>query len=498
MMTLRELLAGVAVREAEADLDLEISGVSYDSRKTRPGDLFVAMTGYATDGHKFIPMAREKGAACVLCQEKPEGEGPWVLVEDSRAALAQVGRNWYGDPAASMTMVGVTGTNGKTTTTYLLKDILEQAAGAKVGLIGTNQNMIGGEILPTERTTPESFELQGLLRRMADEGCTHVVMEVSSHALHLKRVAGIRFAVGIFTNLTQDHLDFHGTMEDYCDAKALLFRVCDVGVCNGDDPWAGRLMAGATCRQVFFGQGADRPLDLRAENVRLDEAGVSFDAVAAGEAVPVRVEIPGGFMVYNTLGVLAAARELGVPLADSARVLSHSAHVKGRVEPVPVPGDYTVLIDYAHTPNALENILLTAREFTAGRLICLFGCGGDRDRTKRPLMGAAVEELADLAVVTSDNPRTEAPMAIIRDILAGMTGGGAEVRVEPDRRAAIAWALDQGRPGDVIVLAGKGHETYQEINGVQVPLDEREVVAEFFRAAALRQKGTGKVPADVV
>ena len=350
MMTLRELLAGVAVREAEADLDLEISGVSYDSRKTRPGDLFVAMTGYATDGHKFIPMAREKGAACVLCQEKPEGEGPWVLVEDSRAALAQVGRNWYGDPAASMTMVGVTGTNGKTTTTYLLKDILEQAAGAKVGLIGTNQNMIGGEILPTERTTPESFELQGLLRRMADEGCTHVVMEVSSHALYLKRVAGILFAVGIFTNLTQDHLDFHGTMENYCDAKALLFRVCDVGVCNGDDPWAGRLMASATCRQVFFGQGADRSLDLRAENVRLDEAGVSFDAVAAGEAVPVRVEIPGGFMVYNTLGVLAAARELGVPLADSARVLSHSAHVKGRVEPVPVPGDYTVLIDYAHTP----------------------------------------------------------------------------------------------------------------------------------------------------
>ena len=297
MMTLRELLAGVAVREAEADLDLEISGVSYDSRRTRPGDLFVAMAGYATDGHKFIPMAREKGAACVLCQEKPEGEGPWVLVEDSRAALAQVGRNWYGDPAASMTMVGVTGTNGKTTTTYLLKDILEQAAGAKVGLIGTNQNMIGGEILPTERTTPESFELQGLLRRMADEGCTHVVMEVSSHALYLKRVAGIRFAVGIFTNLTQDHLDFHGTMENYCDAKALLFRVCGVGVCNGDDPWAGRLMASATCRQVFFGQGADRSLDLRAENVRLDEAGVSFSAVAAGVAGPARVVFPGGFLV---------------------------------------------------------------------------------------------------------------------------------------------------------------------------------------------------------
>ena len=466
MMTLRELLAGVAVREAEANLDLEISGVSYDSRKTRPGDLFVAMTGYATDGHKFIPMAREKGAACVLCQEKPEGEGPWVLVEDSRAALAQVGRNWYGDPAASMTMVGVTGTNGKTTTTYLLKDILEQAAGAKVGLIGTNQNMIGGEILPTERTTPESFELQGLLRRMADEGCTHVVMEVSSHALYLKRVAGIRFAVGIFTNLTQDHLDFHGTMEDYCDAKALLFRVCDVGVCNGDDPWAGRLMAGATCRQVFFGQGADRPLDLRAENVRL--------------------EIPGGFMVYNTLGVLAAARELGVPLADSARVLSHSAHVKGRVEPVPVPGDYTVLIDYAHTPDALENVLTAVRGFARGRVVALFGCGGDRDKTKRPKMGAIAARLADFVVVTSDNPRTEVPGDIIRDILAGMEDTETPYMVVEDRAEAIRWAMDHAQPGDVIVLAGKGHETYQEVNHQKHHMDEREIVAEHI--AACQQK----------
>ena len=486
MMTLRELLAGVAVREAEADLDLEISGVSYDSRRTQPGDLFVAMTGYATDGHKFIPMAREKGAACVLCQEKPEGEGPWVLVEDSRAALAQVGRNWYGDPAASMTMVGVTGTNGKTTTTYLLKDILEQAAGAKVGLIGTNQNMIGGEILPTERTTPESFELQGLLRRMADEGCTHVVMEVSSHALYLKRVAGIRFAVGIFTNLTQDHLDFHGTMENYCDAKALLFRVCDVGVCNGDDPWAGRLMASATCRQVFFGQGADRPLDLRAENVRLDEAGVSFDAVAAGEAVPVRVEIPGGFMVYNTLGVLAAARELGVPLADSARVLSHSAHVKGRVEPVPVPGDYTVLIDYAHTPDALENVLTAVRGFARGRVVALFGCGGDRDKTKRPKMGAIAARLADFVVVTSDNPRTEVPGDIIRDILAGMEDTETPYMVVEDRAEAIRWAMDHAQPGDVIVLAGKGHETYQEVNHQKRHMDEREIVAEHI--AACQQK----------
>ena len=276
-MKLSQLLRGVSVRECHADMEMEISGVSYDSRKTAAGDLFVAMTGYETDGHKFIPMARDKGAACVLCQERPQGEGPYVLVEDSRLALAQVGRAWYGDPAASMKMVGVTGTNGKTTTTYLLKDILEQAAGAKVGLIGTNQNMIGSEVIPTERTTPESFELQGLLRRMADAGCTHVVMEVSSHALYLKRVEGIRFAVGIFTNLTQDHLDFHKTMENYCDAKALLFTRCDVGVYNADDPWAPRLMEEATCRKVSVGEHGDVPVDLAARNIVL--AWYNFNAL---------------------------------------------------------------------------------------------------------------------------------------------------------------------------------------------------------------------------
>ena len=247
MMKLHEVLKGISVIKTNADMDMEISGVSYDSRNTQTGDLFVAMVGYETDGHKYISVARRAGACCVLCQAEPEGEEPYVLVEDSRLALAQVGRNWYGDPAASMTMVGVTGTNGKTTTTYLLKDILEKTRGAKVGLIGTNQNLVGDKVIPTERTTPESFELQKLFRRMADAGCTHVVMEVSSHALYLKRVAGVQFAVGIFTNLTQDHLDFHGTMENYCDAKAMLFSMCDTGVYNGDDPWVARLLSKATC-----------------------------------------------------------------------------------------------------------------------------------------------------------------------------------------------------------------------------------------------------------
>ena len=485
-MKLSQLLRGVSVRECHADMEMEISGVSYDSRKTAAGDLFVAMTGYETDGHKFIPMARDKGAACVLCQERPQGEGPYVLVEDSRLALAQVGRAWYGDPAASMKMVGVTGTNGKTTTTYLLKDILEQAAGAKVGLIGTNQNMIGSEVIPTERTTPESFELQGLLRRMADAGCTHVVMEVSSHALYLKRVEGIRFAVGIFTNLTQDHLDFHKTMENYCDAKALLFTRCDVGVYNADDPWAPRLMEEATCRKVSVGEHGDVPVDLAARNIVLTAEGVSFDAVTAEESVPVHVGIPGGFMVYNTLGVLAAARALGVSLEDSAGVLRHSAHVKGRVEVVPTPGDYTMLIDYAHTPDALENVLSAARGFAKGRVVALFGCGGDRDRTKRPKMGRIAADMADFVIVTSDNPRTEEPEAIIREILAGMEGTATPYAVVPNRIEAIRYAMDHAQPGDVIILAGKGHETYQIIGHEKRHLDEREVVADYVRA--LQQK----------
>ena len=485
-MKLSQLLRGVPVRECHADMEMEISGVSYDSRKTAAGDLFVAMTGYETDGHKFIPMAREKGAACVLCQERPQGEGPYVLVEDSRLALAQMGRAWYGDPAASMKMVGVTGTNGKTTTTYLLKDILEQAAGAKVGLIGTNQNMIGSEVIPTERTTPESFELQGLLRRMADAGCTHVVMEVSSHALYLKRVEGIRFAVGIFTNLTQDHLDFHKTMENYCDAKALLFTRCDVGVYNADDPWAPRLMAEATCRKVSVGEHGDVPVDLAARNIVLTAEGVSFDAVMAEESVPVHVGIPGGFMVYNTLGVLAAARALGVSLEDSAGVLRHSAHVKGRVEVVPTPGDYTMLIDYAHTPDALENVLSAARGFAKGRVVALFGCGGDRDRTKRPKMGRIAADMADFVIVTSDNPRTEEPEAIIREILAGMEGTATPYAVVPNRIEAIRYAMDHAQPGDVIILAGKGHETYQIIGHEKRHLDEREVVADYVRE--LQQK----------
>ncbi len=480
-MKLRELLERISLVSATADLEMEISGVSYDSRTTRPGDLFVAMTGFETDGHAYIPKAAEAGAAAVLCQRPPENGLPYVRVEDSRRALAVLGANFYGHPAEQMTMVGITGTNGKTTTTYLLKAILEQALGAKVGLIGTNQNMIGEEVLPTERTTPESFELQGLFARMREAGCTHVVMEVSSHALALDRVYGVSYAVGVFTNLTQDHLDFHKTMEDYCDAKALLFRRCAVGVVNGDDPWTPRLLEGATCRTFTYAQhGAG---DLRAEDVSLAADHVAFTAATAEEKIPVRVNIPGGFMVYNTLDVLGAALALGVPLSRSAQILAGVPHVKGRVEVVPTPGkSYTVLIDYAHSPDGMVNVLRSVKGFAKGRTIALFGCGGDRDKTKRPKMGRVAAEIADFAVVTTDNPRTEKPADIIADILPGFAGSATPYVVVEDRIEAIHYCLDHARPGDVIVLCGKGHETYQEINHVKHHMDEREIVAEYLSA----------------
>ena len=478
-MKLKDVLKGLEILSANVDLEQEIRDVSYDSRKTKPGDLFVAMTGFATDGHAYIEKAVAAGAAAVLCQKLPEGEVPYVQVTDSRRGLAVVGANFFGHPAEKMTMIAVTGTNGKTTTTYLLKAILEQALGAKVGLIGTNQNMIGDEVIPTERTTPESFEVQKLFARMRDAGCSHVVMEVSSHALALDRVYGVPYAVGIFTNLTQDHLDFHETMEAYCDAKAVLFRSCGTGVCNADDPWTGRLLKEADCKKFFYAKDADA--DLRAEEIVLESDHVAFTAVTAAERVPVRVNIPGGFMVYNTLDVMGAALALGISLEQSAAVLAGVSPVKGRVEVVPTPGkDYTVLIDYAHSPDGMVNVLSSVKGFAKGRTIALFGCGGDRDRTKRPKMGAVAAEIADLVVVTTDNPRTEKPADIIADILPGLEGFDTPHVVVEDRVEAIHWAMDHAEAGDVIVLCGKGHETYQEINHVKHHMDEREIVADYL------------------
>lgn len=477
-MLLKDILKDIPLRAVTADPDTEIGGVSYDSRSTRPGDLFTAIVGTVSDGHRFIPAAAEKGAAVVLCERAPDLDIPYVLVEDSRTALAVASRNFFGDPAGKMTMIGVTGTNGKTTTTYLIKHILE-SRGAKVGLIGTNCNMIGGEELPTERTTPESYELHKLFREMLDAGCTHVVMEVSSHSLVLRRVAGIRFAAGIFTNLTQDHLDFHKDMDDYAAAKALLFKVSGLAVINGDDPYAPFMAERAECPVRRFAVD-DGSADLRAEGLLLEPDGVEFDAVTARERAHIRLGIPGRFSVYNALGVLAACTALGVPLSDCAASLATAKGVKGRVETVPTDGDYTILIDYSHTPDALENVLKTVRETARGRVVAVFGCGGDRDRTKRPIMGRIGTELADFSIITSDNPRTEDPDAIIGEILSGVSAPREKYTAITDRFKAIEYAIANHRPGDVIILAGKGHETYQEINHVKHHMDEREIVAEIL------------------
>ena len=477
-MRLNQVLAGVTLTARRAP-DLEISGICYDTREMSPGCLFVALPGYKTDGHRYIQQALDGGAAAVLCRTPPEEEGPWLVTPDPRAALAVVSANWFGRPARELTALAVTGTNGKTTTTYLLKAMLEGVLGARVGLIGTNQNMIGEEVLPAHRTTPESWEVQKLLRDMADAGCTHVVMEASSHALVLHRLDGLRFRAGIFTNLTQDHLDFHGTMEAYRDAKGLLFRQCDMAVLNLDDE-AGRYYAATAPCPVFTYSERRDEADLTAKNLRLFPQRVEFEAVTTGAIARVRLAIPGGFTIYNALAALSCGVTLGLTLTDCADALARAHGVKGRIEVVPVPADFTVLIDYAHTPDALENILTTVRDFTDGRVLCLFGCGGDRDRSKRPQMGAIAGNLADVAVVTSDNPRTEDPGAIIQDILAGMAGTPAQRHVEPDRRKAIALALSLAQPGDTVVLAGKGHETYQEISGVQHHLDEREEIAAWF------------------
>ena len=440
-MKLQELLKDVAVLSNTAGGAAEINEVRYDSRAVQKGDLFVAIRGYATDGHKYIAKALEQGAAAVVCEEAPEGV-PAVVVENSRIALAEIAANRFGHPADSMVMLGVTGTNGKTTTTYLVKHMLEDA-GHKVGLIGTNQNLIGSEVIETERTTPESYELHALFARMRDAGCTHVIMEVSSHSLVLDRVHGIRFAVGAFTNLTQDHLDFHKTMENYRQAKAILFTVSDKGVINLDDAAAPKMLADAKCPCLTYSCGKPEAT-LCATALQLHADGVEFDAAYEGASAHVKLPIPGHFSVENALNALGMVLSLGMPLADAAKSLATATGVKGRV-------------------------------------VALFGCGGDRDRTKRPKMGKIASDLADFCVVTSDNPRTEQPQAIIDDILEGMKDSKTPMQVIVDRPEAIHWALAHAQKDDIIVLMGKGHETYQEVNHVKHHMDEREIVADYFK-----------------
>ncbi len=478
-MKIAELLRGVEVLSTNVPGDRDIPALVYDSRKAVPGCLFAAITGFAADGNRFIPMALERGAAAVLTAKKPEGPIPYILVPDDRLALAQVSANFYRRPAESMKMIGVTGTNGKTTVTLLVKHILERTLDARVGLIGTMSNLIGQEELPTERTTPESLELQALFAQMRDAGCGYVVMEVSSHALALNRVGGVHYDVAAFTNLTEDHLDFHKTMDAYCDAKALLFGRCGYAVLNRDDPYASRMAKPARCPILWTSK---EPCEgLSAQDIRLMADGVTFTAVLGEKRAPVKLGIPGGFSVSNALTALGIALGLGISLEAAAEALTTVPGVRGRVEVVPTPGKpYTLLIDYAHTPDGLENVLSAFKPLCRGRLIAVFGCGGDRDPMKRPIMGEIGSRLADIAILTSDNPRHEDPEAIIRGIRAGIPAGRANYEVIVNRVKAIHRALDIGQKGDIIILAGKGHETYQQVGDEKRPLDERQVVAAYL------------------
>ena len=481
-MKLGKLLASIDVTAWHADSETEIAEVRYDSRKVEMGDLYIAVRGYQTDGHRYIADAVKNGAVAVVCEQVPDVDVPYVLVRDSREALALIGVNRYDHPAEQMTMIAVTGTNGKTTVTYLLKSVLEQTLGAKVGLIGTIRNMIGDEEIPTERTTPESYDLQALFRRMADAGCTHVVMETSSHALYLHRVAGVRFHVGIFTNLTEDHLDFHKTMENYRKAKEILFEHCEIGIFNYDDPAASAMLeASKATTNLTYAVGNDKA-DLCARDLQLFSDRVEFNAVIGNEISRFCLGIPGRFSAYNALAAIACASSLGVPLGEIAAALRQTAGVKGRVEVVPTPGkDYTVLIDYAHTPDGLENVLKSVKGYCKGRLIAVFGCGGDRDPFKRPIMGKIGVDLADEVIFTSDNPRTEDPNEILRQIVIGAEGTKTPYTVIENRRAAIRHAMDIAQKDDIIVLAGKGHETYQEIGKEKFHLDEREEVQAYLQ-----------------
>lgn len=479
-MKLKDIIRNLDILDTNADPEIEIDGISYDSRATQPGDMFVAVKGFESDGHRFIPNAVRSGAAVVLCEEAPRDGTPYVRIKDCRYGLAIASREFFRNPASEMCIIGFTGTSGKTSSTYITKHLLEEKLGAKVGLVGTNGNMIGEEHLHAERTTPESYELQKLFRQMADAGCTHVVMEVSSHSLTLERVAGIEFDVGVYTNLSQDHLDFHSTMEEYAEAKSRLFCHCKIGCYNADDDWAYMMKEKAKCHMLSY-SAQDNGAELCARDIRLSASNVRFAAVDSSGSAETVLNIPGMFSVYNALSVIAVGRALGISLEDCAEAISTAKGVKGRMELVPTDGEYSVLIDYSHKPDALEKVLKTLRPVTKGRLVALFGCGGDRDRLKRPIMGAIAAENSDICIVTSDNPRTEDPQAIIDEIIPGTKNKPAEIINICDRIEAIHWAIDNARPGDVILLAGKGHEDYQEINHVKHHMDEREIVARYLK-----------------
>jgi UDP-N-acetylmuramoyl-L-alanyl-D-glutamate--2,6-diaminopimelate ligase len=501
-MTLGNLVKKASFAEQArvvGDAGVEITSLAYDSRKAGPGTLFFCVVGEKRDGHEFAAQVVEAGAAALVVERELDVAAPQVVVPSARAAMAPFAAAFWGDPTAELKVIGVTGTNGKTTTAYLAREILE-AAGIQTGLMGTVKQVVGGAEEPVERTTPEAIDLQETFRRMIDGGDRAVAMEVSSHALVLHRADAIHFDVAVFTNLTQDHLDFHETMEEYFEAKRMLFAKRDPGVriVNVDDPYGRRLAEEFDCL-TFSAEGADA--DYRATDVEFDAGGAEFtvqivdtsmltgrkpDHMAGfrpinGE-VRLRTGMPGHFNVANALGAFAAAQALGVDAEAAAAGLAAAARVPGRFELIDEGQGFAVLVDYAHTPDSIENVLRAARRLTAGMLISVFGAGGDRDKAKRPLMGRAGGVLSDLAVVTSDNPRSEDPEAIVAEVAAGAREGDAELLVEVDRHAAIALALGRAKPGDTVVIAGKGHEQGQEFEGGRkVPFDDRTVAREELR-----------------
>ena len=462
---------------AKTDLpNLEITGLTDDSRKVQPGMIFACIRGERFDGHCAAAEVLERGAAAVLADHDLGLGDRQILTEDTRALYGKLCAAWFGHPERKMHFIGVTGTNGKTTITNLIKHILTEN-GHTVGLIGTIQNEIGNQVIHTDNTTPFVYDLMALYAKMAESGCDYVVMEVSSFGLVQQRIGETHFDAAVFTNLTQDHLDYHGTMEKYYQAKKLLFARCDCAVIDTDDSYGARLFAEVSCPKISY--GSSNQADFYADAIKLRADETSFWLCCGGKSYPVNLHLTGMFNVANALAAVAACHAVKLPLGRIQAALETCTGVRGRCEVIPTGRDFTVICDYAHTPDAVENILRSVKEYTKGRLICLFGCGGNRDKTKRPKMAKAAAGYADLLMITSDNPRDEEPNAIVADILTGLEGQNVPYEVVIDRKEAILRSMQLAQPGDVIVLAGKGHEDYQVLkDGVHIHMDEREIVRD--------------------
>jgi UDP-N-acetylmuramoyl-L-alanyl-D-glutamate--2,6-diaminopimelate ligase len=479
-MELEKLIRRLDKHLVTGTLARDVTSICYDSRQVVPGSLFCAIEGIQVDGHAFIGQAIERGATAVVSQKPHRStRATHIQVQDSRDALARLAATFYQDPSTRLQLVGVTGTNGKTTTTFLVKHLLERA-GQRTGLIGTVGYQIGERVLPAQRTTPESVDLQQLFSQALDAGCVSLAMEVSSIALALNRVDEIRFRVGVFTNLTQDHLDFHHGMKEYFQAKEKLFtKISDdlpqqgIAVINVDDPYGQQLVARFSNRLNVVSYGMGARADFRASNYRVESTGTSYQLDLKGKSYLVRVPLIGRFNIYNSLAALATVSALGVDIRSSVLALARAPQIPGRLEAVPVKRQFQVFVDYAHTDDALMNVVRTCRDLNPARLILVFGCGGDRDRAKRPIMGAVADKYTDYAIVTSDNPRKENPEAIINEVVTGFKGRNFEIVV--DRREAINRAITLAGPRDIVLIAGKGHEKYQEFHDHTVPFDDVEV-----------------------